>query len=112
MNTRNWYFGAFIIFSILFVVSALIWFGSISPVPDYEFVPGEDEITAASIALATAVFSLIGTVLTLFLTVRQERREQKRAEIALELQRLEIEKERLALERLKRELKQEKDVDT
>jgi len=108
LESRSRYFWIFIIFGIVFVASALFWLGNAAAIQDSDFVADPDKITAASIALATAVISLLGTVLTLFLTVRKERREQELAQIALERQRLELKQERLELESLKLQLEEKK----
>lgn len=107
MKSRNWYLWIFIIFSGVFIASSGYWLISFLSGPD-RFLPASVGVATGSIALITAVVSLIGTLLTLFLSVRKERREQALAQLALERQRLELEKERLALERLKRELEREK----
>lgn len=98
---KKYYFWAFIFFGILFIVSAFIWLGASqgpSPRP-----PVDEGTTAVTIALITAVVSLIGSVITLVLGVRKERREQRLAQGQLALQQAELEKVRLELDQLKRE---------
>jgi hypothetical protein len=108
---KNWYFAAFVFFSILFLVAAVFIVSDVqnamSAFPPER--PNDPEILTASAALITAVASLLGSILTFLLSWRQEQRKQNIAQAALARERVALEKEKLALERLRREIEQQEE---
>lgn len=109
---KNWYFIAFVVLGILFIVAAGFLLRDLQNILDSSLpteMPGDVNTLTASAALITAVASLLGAILTFVLSWRQEQRKQRIAEMTLERERLALEKEKLALEQLRHEIEQKKE---
>ncbi len=94
-----------LIFGVLFVLSLLVFLflssptGHVSaPVP-----PDNTPMIVSLVSFFTSCVTLIGLVVTTFIAWRKEGREARTAEVAAQLQQIELEKAKLELEKLKGE---------